>query len=158
MVAPSFQSYKVIVAEPFLKNGKLYITVEHPNTKNHRDVRWYTEKEYQKAYPSSQKTSKPYPNGLMNARGFSKGPILLIRNNRPDDEEWLKLSPACFATDFGWHIRSTETLPNNAPSHFRYCTLSWDEIKDPSDPTNNTTLPKEERNKIISRKVRQAMV
>ena len=53
MVAPSFQSYKVIVAEPFTKNGKLYITVEHPNTKNHRDVRWYSEKEYRAAYGKS---------------------------------------------------------------------------------------------------------
>ena len=39
MVAPSFQTYKQVVEEPFMKNGKLYVTVEHPNTKNHRDVR-----------------------------------------------------------------------------------------------------------------------
>lgn len=55
MVAPSFQTYKVIVAEPFLKNGKLYITVEHPNTKNHRDVRWYSDREYARAYGNKSK-------------------------------------------------------------------------------------------------------
>lgn len=55
MVAPSFQTYKVIVAEPFYKNGKLYITVEHPSTKNHRDVRWYSEKEYARAYGNKSK-------------------------------------------------------------------------------------------------------
>lgn len=55
MVAPSFQTYKVIVAEPFLKDGKLYITVEHPNTKNHRDVRWYSEREYARAYGNKSK-------------------------------------------------------------------------------------------------------
>lgn len=55
MVAPSFQTYKVIVAEPFYKDGKLYITVEHPNTKNHRDVRWYSEREYARAYGNKSK-------------------------------------------------------------------------------------------------------
>ena len=55
MVAPSFQTYKVIVAEPFLKDGKLYITVEHPNTKRHRDVRWYSDKEYTRAYGNKSK-------------------------------------------------------------------------------------------------------
>lgn len=55
MVAPSFQSYKMIVAEPFTKNGKLYVTVEHPNTHNHRDVRWYSDKEYAKAYGNKSK-------------------------------------------------------------------------------------------------------
>lgn len=64
MVAPSFQSYKVIIAEPFLKNGKLYITVEHPNTHNHRDVRWYSDKEYQRAYGKSNPISLPTPSKI----------------------------------------------------------------------------------------------
>lgn len=55
MVAPSFQTYKLIIAEPFLKDGKLYVTVEHPRTKNHRDVRWYTDREYAKAYGNKSK-------------------------------------------------------------------------------------------------------
>lgn len=55
MVAPSFQTYKIIVAEPFAKDGKLYVTVEHPNTKNHRDVRWYSDKEYARAYSNKSK-------------------------------------------------------------------------------------------------------
>ena len=70
MVAPSFQTYKVISNEPFLKNGKMYITIEHPNTHNHREVRWYTEKEYERAYGkvttlSKQEVKEVYHSGMV---------------------------------------------------------------------------------------------
>jgi len=131
MVAPSFQSYRMIVAEPFTKNGKLYVTVEHPNTKNHRDVRWYTEAEYAKAYGrAAANKSKEVDGfaGLKVARGFERGPILLIRNTKSADEQWLGASPARYATDIGWYVASTDSFPVKHPEHFRFLFLEWEEF------------------------------
>ena len=142
MVAPSFQAYKVIVAEPFLKNGKLYITVEHPNTKNHRDVRWYSDAEYAKQYGNKNKEIAGAADngfrGLKKARGFDQGPILLIRNWKTADEPWLGHSNARYATDVGWYIVSTEQLPADYPPHFRFLLLQWDEFS--QDETHAKTI------------------
>ena len=111
MVAPSFVTYKVLTETPFLKNGKLYITVEHPNTHNSRDVRWYSQEEYNKAYGKKDKNSsfgKYRENGLQTARGFKDGPILLIRNDSPKDKQWLEDSVARYAVDFGWYYFLTK--------------------------------------------------
>lgn len=135
MVAPSFQSYTMVVAEPFTKNGKLYVTVEHPNTHNHRDVRWYTDAEYAKQYGSNKSKDESADGfaGLKVARGFSYGPILLIRNWKAADELWLGRSNARFATDVGWYIVSTEVLPADYPAHFKFLLLSWDEFRKDDD-------------------------
>ena len=133
-VAPSFTNYKIITENPFLKNGKLYITVQNPNTGNNRDVRWYSEDEYAKAY--GKKVAEPSDKGfpmLKHARGFDKGPILVIRNDRPADEPWLCRSNARYAVGIGWYIVSEETLPEDAPAHFKYLLLSWDEFRNGDD-------------------------
>ena len=45
------------------------------------------------------------------------------------DEEWLKTSCARYAVGIGWHIISTDIFPADAPAHFKYLLLSWDEFK-----------------------------
>ena len=136
MVAPSFQSYKFITEEPFTKNGKLYVTVEHPNTHNHRDVRWYTEAEYKKAYPKSAAAAPADGlSGLKQARGFSKGPIIVLRggDRAALPQEWTSASIARYATDIGWYIASTDTIPSDMPSSIVGIPLSWDEMRDGDD-------------------------
>lgn len=132
-VAPSFANYKRITDEPFYKNGKAYITVEHPNTHNHRDVRWYTDAEYAKAYGKKLADADKGFDGLKHARGFDNGPILVIRRNRPEDEEWLRKSIARYAVGIGWYIVSTDTFPEDAPEHLKYLLLSWEEFRDGDD-------------------------
>lgn len=132
--APSFADFRKITETPFLKNGKLYITVEHPNTLNHRDVRWYSDEEYTKLYGNKEK--KKEEKGLPSfnykiARGFANGPILVIRNEKLSDEQWLKESNARFALGVGWYIASTDTLPLDAPAHFKYLLLPWEECGSP---------------------------
>ena len=124
MVAPSYQKYKVI-GEPYAKGEKMYIKLEHPNTHNVREARWYNELEYAKAYGKQEKEDG-FDN-LRQVRGFADGPILAIRNVRPEDEEWLKSSCARFAVGIGWHIVSTDEFPNDAPEHFKYLLLGWNE-------------------------------
>ena len=131
MVAPSFQTYKLITEQPFTKNGKQYVTVEHPNTHNHRDVRWYTEAEYAKAYGRAAANKSKEVNGfagLQVCRGFARGPIMLIRNTTAADEPWLGASIARYATDVGWYVASTDSFPINFPKHFRFLFLSWEEF------------------------------
>lgn len=149
-VAPSFQSYKQITETPFPKNGKLYVTVEHPNTKNHRDVRWYSDIEYAKVYGKKPAATANY-GGLKHARGFDNGPILIIRRNRPEDEEWLCQSIARYAVGIGWYIVSTDSLPKDAPNHFKYLLLSWDEFRDGEDMKKPEELTKILNEKMINR-------
>lgn len=152
--APSFESYKRISEEPFIKNGKYYITVEHPNTKNHRDVRWYSEAEFAKAYGkklSSGDEDKGWDN-LKRVRGFEKGPILVIRGNRAADEEWLRASIARYAVGIGWHFISTDTFPEDAPEHFKYLLLGWDEFRDGDDRHMKTPA---ELSTILDKKARK---
>ena len=128
--APSFASYKKITDTPFYKNGKLYITVEHPNTHNHRDVRWYSDAEFAKTYGSKLVSTNEGFSGLKHARGFDKGPILAIRKNKAEDDEWLRRSDARYAVGIGWYFASTSTLPIDAPAHFKYLPLEWNEFRD----------------------------
>lgn len=153
-VAPSFQNYKRITEEPFLKNGKYYITVEHPNTKNHRDVRWYSESEFAKAYGKKLTAGDDKGfDGLKHARGFDNGPILVIRGNKNDDEPWLIRSVARYMVGVGWYIASTDVFPDDAPNHLKYLLLSWDEFRAEDDrhakkPTELASLlDKKARNK-----------
>lgn len=126
--APSFKDFKRL-SEPFCKNGKMYIKVEHPNTHNERDVRWYTDIEYAKNYGKQENTDDGFDN-LKKVRGFEKGPILAVRGVKgPADEEYLKRSTARYAVGIGWHFVSTDTVPHDAPTHFKYVVLGWNEAR-----------------------------
>lgn len=158
MVAPSFQTYKMITPEPFAKNGKFYVTVEHPNTHNQRDVRWYNTSEYQKQYGKSGNTStlsQELAASLKKARGFTDGPITLIRNTKSADETWLCNSKARYAVDTGWYFISSEPVPAGAPAHFRYMALSWEEFtsdgvhKKPNEDVIATIRAKEKRQEYV---------
>lgn len=129
MVAPSFEKYEKI-GEAYLKeNGKKYIKVKHPSTGNIREVRWYNFQEYAAAYGKAAAEAQPNPyGGLKQARGFSEGPILIIRNDKVSDEEWLNQSPARYAVGMGWYMPSTATLPDDTPEHFKFLLLTWDEF------------------------------
>lgn len=139
MVAPSFKDFP-IVKEQYVKGGKYYVDVKNEKTGNIRSVRWYSDTEYAKNY--GKKLSDDNANwNMKHARGFDNGPILVIRNVRSTDEEWLKYSCARYAVGIGWYIVSTETFPADAPSHLKYLILGWDEFKvDDHHPKKPTEL------------------
>lgn len=124
-LAPSFATFERL-SEPFYENGKYYMNVRNPKTKTERKVRWYTDNEYAKAYGNKLHSDDGF-DGLKHARGFDNGPILVIRGNRADDEEWLRASVARYAVGIGWHIVSTDTFPEDAPKHLKYLLLGWQE-------------------------------
>ena len=129
--APSFQAMTVM-SETYIKNGRSYIDVKNEKTGTIRSVRWYTDAEYAKQYGNKSKENAATADigfrGLKQARGFNQGPILLIRNWKTSDESWFGHSNARYATDVGWYIVSTESLPADYPSHFRFLLLSWSEF------------------------------
>ena len=132
-VAPSFENYKRL-SDPFFENGKMYIMVEHPNTHNERKVRWYSDSELGKKYRTKTEEEKSGWDNLKQVRGFSEGPILIIRGIKSDaDETWCEQSCARYAMGLGWHIVSNDKLPEDAPKHFKYVILKWDEFKDGDD-------------------------
>ena len=124
-LAPSFAEFERL-SEPFYENGKYYMNVRNPKTGTERKVRWYTDAEYAKNYGKKLSTDDGF-DGLKHARGFDNGPILVIRGNRADDEEWLRASITRYAVGIGWYIVSTDTLPEDAPKHFKYLLLGWQE-------------------------------
>lgn len=128
MVAPSYQKYKMESDKPYLVGDKYYVDVRHPDTKRVRMVRWYSDKEYARLYSKKEKTPEVW--NMKHARGFDKGPILVIRGNTPADEDWLRLSIARYAVGIGWHFISTDTLPDNRPPHFKYILLGYNEFKE----------------------------
>lgn len=156
-VAPSFKEYKLI-GKPFLKKGKQYMRALNPSSGKERDIRIYTDSEFRKLYPdNSNSTSScstanaPFPM-MKHARGFDNGPILVIRNEREEDEPWLRQSVARYAVDIGWYIVSEEVLPDDAPPHFKYLLLSFDEFKDGDDYHKKTPAQLE---KILKDKIKK---
>lgn len=134
MVAPSFKDF-VRLSDPFIKGANFYVRVKNPKTGNERDVRWYTDTEYAKNYGKKllgDEIDKGF-DGLKHARGFDKGAILVIRNHRASDEEWLKRSCARYMVGVGWYIASTDVLPNDAPKHLKYLILGWNEFRNGDD-------------------------
>ena len=119
MVAPSFQNMKQ-VCEPYKVGDKLYVKVEHPNTKNIRQVRWYTEIEYTKAY--GRKTNqekvevKEDSTNYKNILGFKEGYITIFSNGLDMDNEWFRLSEARYHTVWGWYFTSDTQLPKDIPA------------------------------------------
>ena len=135
MVAPSFKDFTRL-SDPFIKGAKYYVRVRNEKTGTERDVRWYSDAEYAKAYGT--KIAEAEDNfkkvgGYKHARGFDNGPILVIRGHKASDEAWLKQSCARYAVGVGWYIASTDTFPEDAPVHFKYLLLGWTEVRDGDD-------------------------
>lgn len=148
--APSFQDFEFL-SEPFVKNNKLYISVRNPKTGNKREVRWYSEEEYAKQFTIKNAVpdhTKGFP-GLKKARGFSKGPILVVRGDKNEDEDWLRMSPARYAMGIRWYFASDDELPTSIPANFNLIPLAWEEFRDGDDQHMKSP---EELSKIINQK------
>lgn len=124
MVAKSFQDLRQL-GDPFQEAGKMYVFVQtKKGTK--RKVRWYTQQEYKKMYPSAD-DGYPYDRStLKNTLGFQKGYVTLIECA---DEGFLERSNARYHCKMGWYIVSTEPVPANIPTPYSLTKLTWEEIE-----------------------------
>ena len=139
---------------PKTKNNKLYITVKNPRTGNQRDVRWYSDEEFAKQFTIKDAVpdhTKGFP-GLKQARGFANGPILVVRGDKNEDEDWLRESPARYAMGIRWYFASDDALPTSIPAHFNLIPLAWEEFRDGDDQHMKSP---EELSKLLNQKERE---
>lgn len=123
--AKSFQQLDV-VSEPYEKNGKMYIKVQG-KTKV-REVRWYTDAEYKKMYPTE--AVEVDSNYLKKALGFDKGYIILYRNSDENNDYFRRAATCRYHTYWGWYTPSTEEIPATLPTDITPVKLYWEDISD----------------------------
>lgn len=105
LVAKSYQNLPV-VREPYSESGKLYCDVKMKSG-SIKKVRVYSQKEYEKMYPTPPAKWKPQRELL----GFGEEGYILIFNNAPEFEEFYEKSPMRYHRVFGWYLPSSETVP-----------------------------------------------
>lgn len=125
MVAPSFQKYE-IVGEPFSANGKMYVKLS-----NNRTVRWYTDAQYEKLYPTKEKTETTdvsVKRSKKEVLGFSLGFITIFKGDTYAQLDWFRESVARYNKIWGWFIPSEIDLPQDLPEGIAPVRLEWSQV------------------------------
>lgn len=138
MVAKSYQNMK-IVSEPFSQRSggkrgyyQMYVTVETGKTNTDgtpvtRDVRWYTEDEYYKMYPSEKPAMQKF--NAHQAFGFDKGFIWVFMGNTYAHLDWFRECKFTqYAKHLGWFIKSKWDLPEDLPADLTPVELPWEMV------------------------------
>lgn len=132
MVAKSYQSLP-LEGEPFVENGKSYVLVRQ-NNKTTKKVRWYTDKEYAKMYPTETVISR---SSQRKALGFNKGYITVFPKASAEDPFFNRNPEFRLCVHWGWYCVSTENYPN-LPEGIEGKRLPWELVG-----TGETLLPPE---------------
>lgn len=124
MVAKSFQSYAV-VSEVYTVNGRQYVKVQNPKNGSTRQVRWYSEDEYNKMYGVAEPQSVPFKSQKI-VLGFVDDYIIIFKNGGMDENnEYFKYSPARYCRLWGWYFPSDVDLPDDLPEDCAPMKLYW---------------------------------
>lgn len=105
LVAKTYQGLP-IVQEPYEKNKKMYCKVRMKSG-SEKEVRVYSQKEYDKMYPAPPAKWKLQRELL----GFGEDGFILIFNNKPEFEEFYEKGPFRYHRVFGWYLPGNETVP-----------------------------------------------
>lgn len=121
-VAKSYQQFP-LSCKPYIKNGKQYVKII-PKNGIPKEVRWYSDIEYEKMYPEEKVTRI---RTLKEVLGFDKGYITIFKGDTYSELEWFQNSIARYHRLFGWYIVSTEEIPA-LPFGIEAIQLNWDNI------------------------------
>jgi hypothetical protein len=121
-VAKSYQKFKII-GEPYRANGRMYVKLE-----NDRQVRWYTDKEYEKMYGVPASDGPVKPKTQKEVLGFAKGYVTIFKGNTYEHLDWFRQSIARYNKFFGWYVISTEEVPEDLPIDLLPIKLEWEHI------------------------------
>ena len=139
---PVAKSYRTcdILGEPFLMNGRKYVTIETPFGAR-KNVRWYSDSEYERMYPAE----KVKPN-FRETLGFKEaGYITIYYGNTYENLSWFKAEPECrYHAIFGWYTPSDEEISNEIPDGVKIAKLYWDNVKD-----QETTLNEDKATEVV---------
>ena len=120
-VAKSYQDLP-IVEEPYIKSGKSYCKVRLKSG-SIKEVRVYTEKEYEKMYPLPKPKWAPQRKML----GFGDEGYIIIFNGADKYEEYFNKTNACYHRIWGWYVPSNETVPV-LPEGVSAVVLPWENV------------------------------
>lgn len=132
-IAPSFQTMKIL-DEPYLVGNKMYVRIENPKTGTIRQVRWYTDREFQQQWPQAAlpeaevSASSTILRPLKEVLGFDKGYITIFKGDTSRDQDWFDRSVARWHEYWGWYIISTDPVPSELPFGIEARQLTWDAI------------------------------
>ena len=136
LVAKTYQGLPV-VQEPYEKNKKMYCKVRMKSGSD-KEVRVYSQKEYDKMYPASAPKWKPQRDML----GFGEDGFILVFNNAPEFEEFYEHGPFRFHRVFGWYLPGNEIVPALLPGIVPKV-LSWEVVgRDDGELIEETALVK----------------
>ncbi len=136
LVAKTYQGLPV-VQEPYEKNKKMYCKVRMKSGSD-KEVRVYSQKEYDKMYPAPAPKWKPQRDML----GFGEDGFILIFNNAPEFEEFYERGPFRFHRVFGWYLPGNEIVPALLPGIVPKV-LSWEVVgRDDGELIEETALVK----------------
>ena len=121
LVAKSYQGLPV-VEEPYVKSGKTYCKVKMKSG-SVKEVRTYTQKEYDKMYPAPPAKWKPQREIL----GFGEDGYIIIFYGAGPHEEFFEQSIARYHRVWGWYIPSNETVPV-LPDGVTAVMLPWERV------------------------------
>ena len=119
LVAKTYQGLP-IVQEPYEKNKKMYCKVRLKSG-SEKEVRVYSQKEYEKMYPAPPAKWKPQRELL----GFGEDGFILVFNNAPEFEEFYERGPFRYHRVFGWYLPGNEIVPALLPGIVPKV-LSWE--------------------------------
>ena len=136
LVAKTYQGLPV-VQEPYEKNKKMYCKVRMKSGSD-KEVRVYSQKEYDKMYPAPALKWKPQRDML----GFGEDGFILVFNNAPEFEEFYERGPFRFHRVFGWYLPGNEIVPALLPGIVPKV-LSWEVVgRDDGELIEETALVK----------------
>ena len=121
LVAKTYQGLEVIEA-PYEKNKKMYCKVRTKKGES-KEVRVYSQKEYDKMYPDAGPKWKPQRELL----GFGEDGFILIFNNKPEFETFYEKGPFRYHRVFGWYLPGNEIVPALLPGIVPKV-LSWETV------------------------------
>ena len=136
LVAKTYQGLTVF-QEPYEKNKKMYCKVRM-NSGSDKEVRVYSQKEYDKMYPAPAPKWKPQREML----GFGEDGFILVFNNAPEFEELYERECFRFHKIFGWYLPGNEIVPALLPGIVPKV-LSWEVVgRDDGELIEETALVK----------------
>ena len=121
LIAKTYQGLEVIEA-PYEKNKKMYCKVRTKKGES-KEVRVYSQKEYDKMYPDAGPKWKPQRELL----GFGEDGFILIFNNKPEFETFYEQGPFRYHRVFGWYLPGNEIVPALLPGIVPKV-LSWETV------------------------------
>lgn len=121
LVAKTYQGLEVIEA-PYEKNKKMYCKIRTRKGES-KEIRVYSQKEYDKMYPAPEPKWKPQRELL----GFGEDGFILIFNNKPEFETFYEKGIFRYHKIFGWYLPSNEIVPALLPGIVPKV-LSWETV------------------------------